>query len=82
MCAVQLTIQHRRLGWLEEPLHPEDVMGYARLCERSPLPIATGEAESRYTDFERLLVDGLIDWAVSVLFVTCLRENRQDYYSI
>ena len=48
--------------WLEEPLHPEDVEGYARLCERSPVPIATGEAESRYEDFERLLIDGLIDW--------------------
>ena len=22
--------------WLEEPLHPEDVAGYAQLCERSP----------------------------------------------
>ena len=48
--------------WLEEPLHPEDIVGYARLCEASPVPIATGEAESRYSDFERLLVDGLIDW--------------------
>ena len=43
------------------PLHQFDA-GYARLCERSPVPIATGEAESRYKDFERLLVDGLIDW--------------------
>ena len=48
--------------WLEEPLHPEDVEGYAHLCERSPVPIATGEAESRYQDFERLLVKGRIDW--------------------
>ena len=48
--------------WLEEPLHPEDVAGYAHLCERSPVPIATGEAESRYQDFERLLVNGRIDW--------------------
>lgn len=48
--------------WLEEPLHPEDVEGYARLCEGSPVPIATGEAESRYQDFERLLVQGRIDW--------------------
>ena len=48
--------------WLEEPLHPEDVAGYAHLCERSPVPIATGEAESRYQDFERLLVHGRIDW--------------------
>ena len=48
--------------WLEEPLHPEDVSGYARLCERSPIPIATGEAEARYQDFEKLLVEGQVDW--------------------
>lgn len=48
--------------WLEEPLHPEDVAGYAELSSVSPIPIATGEAESRLPDFERLLVDGDIDW--------------------
>jgi L-alanine-DL-glutamate epimerase-like enolase superfamily enzyme len=48
--------------WLEEPLHPEDVAGYARLCAASPLPIATGEAEARFPDFERLLVEGGLDW--------------------
>ncbi|MEE3258181.1 MAG: mandelate racemase/muconate lactonizing enzyme family protein [Candidatus Latescibacterota bacterium] len=48
--------------WLEEPLQPDDVVGFARLCERSPVPIATAEAESRYEDFERMLVEGLIDW--------------------
>ena len=48
--------------WLEEPLHPEDVEGYARLCASSPLPIASGEAEARYQDFERLLVEGDLDW--------------------
>ena len=48
--------------WLEEPLHPEDIRGYAQLCAASPLPIATGEAEARYPDFERLLVEGGLDW--------------------
>lgn len=48
--------------WLEEPLHPEDLKGYAQLCAASPLPIATGEAEARYPDFERLLVEGGLDW--------------------
>ncbi|MBI2503293.1 MAG: mandelate racemase/muconate lactonizing enzyme family protein [Candidatus Latescibacteria bacterium] len=48
--------------WLEEPLHPEDLKGYAHLCAASPLPIATGEAEARYPDFERLLVEGGLDW--------------------
>lgn len=48
--------------WLEEPLHPQDVAGYAQLCAASPVPIATGEAESNLTDFERLLTEGEIDW--------------------
>lgn len=48
--------------WLEEPLHPEDVAGYARLSDASPVPIAAGEAESRYVDFERLMRDGRLDW--------------------
>ncbi|MFH1572025.1 MAG: mandelate racemase/muconate lactonizing enzyme family protein [Gemmatimonadota bacterium] len=47
--------------WLEEPLQPDDVEGYRRLCAESPVPIAAGEAESRYDDFERLLAAGL-DW--------------------
>ena len=48
--------------WLEEPLQPDDVDGYRRLTEVSPVPIAAGEAESRYEDFERLVVDGGLDW--------------------
>ncbi len=48
--------------WLEEPLHPQDVEGYAQLCAASSVPIATGEAESNVEDFERLLVEGELDW--------------------
>lgn len=48
--------------WIEEPLHPEDIAGYARLTAESPVPIATGEAEARYIDFERLIVEGGLDW--------------------
>jgi len=48
--------------WLEEPLHPQDVAGYANLTAESPLPIATGEAESHVEDFERLIVEGGLDW--------------------
>lgn len=33
------------IGWLEEPLRPEDVEGYRWLRDRSPLPIAAGEEE-------------------------------------
>jgi len=31
--------------WLEEPLRPDDVAGYAWLRDRSPIPIAAGEEE-------------------------------------
>lgn len=33
------------IGWLEEPLRPWDVDGYVWLRDRSPVPIAAGEAE-------------------------------------
>lgn len=33
------------IGWLEEPLRPSDVDGYVWLRDRSPVPIAAGEAE-------------------------------------
>ena len=48
--------------WIEEPLHPQDIDGFARLTAESPVPIATGEAESRLQDFERLVVDGGLHW--------------------
>ncbi len=48
--------------WIEEPLNPDDVEGYRLLSEASPIAIAAGEAESRLDSFERLLVDGGVDW--------------------
>ena len=41
--------------WIEEPLHPEDVAGYRQLTAESPIPIATGEAESELKSFQRLM---------------------------
>ncbi|HIG17080.1 MAG TPA: mandelate racemase/muconate lactonizing enzyme family protein, partial [Candidatus Handelsmanbacteria bacterium] len=54
--------QEFNIFWLEEPLHPEDVAGYGLLSDASPVPIAAGEAESRYVDFERLMREGRLDW--------------------
>jgi L-alanine-DL-glutamate epimerase-like enolase superfamily enzyme len=34
-----------RIGWLEEPLRPDDLDGYLWLRDRSPVPIASGEEE-------------------------------------
>ena len=47
------------IGFLEEPLAPDDLAGYRELCGRSPVPIATGEAESLTPAFERLLECGV-----------------------
>ncbi len=48
--------------WLEEPLRPGDLRGYAKLTAESPLPIAAGEAEARLDAFERLVSHGGLDW--------------------
>jgi len=45
------------IHWLEEPLHPSDLRGYAELRARSPIPIAAGEAHHTVRDF-RALIDG------------------------
>lgn len=37
--------QEYKLGWLEEPLRPDDYEGYRWLRDRSPIPIAGGEEE-------------------------------------
>jgi len=42
------------IAWLEEPLHPDDVTGHARLARLGAIPIALGEnvyAEEGFTSF-------------------------------
>jgi L-rhamnonate dehydratase len=46
-----------KIGWLEEPLHPDDYEGYRWLRDRSPVPIAAGEEECGRQAF-RPLIDG------------------------
>ena len=48
--------------WIEEPLHPEDIAGYHELTAQSPIPIATGEAESELKKFQRLVEEGGLQW--------------------
>lgn len=49
--------EEHRIGWLEEPLHPDDYEGYRWLRDRSPVPIAAGEEECGRQSF-RPLIDG------------------------
>ena len=43
------------IGWLEEPLRPDDVEGYVWLRDRSPVPIAAGEEECGRQSFRPLI---------------------------
>jgi L-rhamnonate dehydratase len=47
------------LRWLEEPLHEDDLVGYARLAAAAPGWIAAGETEEREADFSALLDRGV-----------------------
>ena len=44
-----------KIGWLEEPLQPDDVDGYAWLRDHSPVPIAAGEEECGRAAFRPLI---------------------------
>jgi L-rhamnonate dehydratase len=45
--------------WLEEPLHPDNIEGYAQLAAASPIRIAAGEQETTQQGFQALLDAGL-----------------------
>ena len=49
------TFAQFQIGWLEEPLRPADVEGYVWLRDRSPVPIAAGEAECGRESFRPLI---------------------------
>jgi L-alanine-DL-glutamate epimerase-like enolase superfamily enzyme len=49
------------IGWLEEPLRPNDVEGYVWLRDRSPVPIAAGEAECGRESFRPLIDRHAVD---------------------
>ena len=47
-----------RLKWLEEPLHPDDISGHARLAHATRIPLAIGESiYSKYT-FREYMAQG------------------------
>lgn len=49
------------LTWLEEPLHPDNVQGYARLTAQSPIRIAAGEEVCDVYEMRQLMDVGGID---------------------
>jgi D-galactarolactone cycloisomerase len=50
-----------KIGWVEEPLAPQDFSGYEILQRWSPVPIATGEALYTAFDFKRLIDRRAVD---------------------
>lgn len=49
------------IHWIEEPLPPGDLRGYAELRARSPIPLAAGEAHHTVRDFKALIDGRCID---------------------
>lgn len=49
------------VGWLEEPLHPDDVAGHAELRQASPLPVALGENVYSVEAFAGFIRAGAVD---------------------
>jgi L-alanine-DL-glutamate epimerase-like enolase superfamily enzyme len=49
------------LTWLEEPLHPDNLAGYARLSAQSPIRIAAGEEICDVKEFQQMMDEGGID---------------------
>ena len=49
------------LFWIEEPLHPDDLDGYAVVSAECETPIAAGEEECTVAGFNRLLEVGGVD---------------------
>jgi L-rhamnonate dehydratase len=66
------------LTWLEEPLHPDNVRGYARLSAQAPMRIAAGEEICDVKEFQQMMDVGGIDVAqVDVTRVGGLARARR-----
>lgn len=50
-------------GWLEEPVPADDIDGYRRIHAMTSTPLAAGESVFAIPGFQRLLGEGLIDYA-------------------
>jgi L-alanine-DL-glutamate epimerase-like enolase superfamily enzyme len=66
------------LTWLEEPLHPDNLAGYARLSARAPMRVAAGEEVCDVKEFQALMDTGGIDVAqVDVTRVGGLARSKR-----
>jgi len=54
-------LEQFNLTWLEEPLHPDNIQGYARLSANSPIRIAAGEEICDIAEFRHMMDVGGID---------------------
>ena len=50
-----------QVGWLEEPLIPDDIEGMAEIAKATSIPIATGEHEYTKYGFRELIERGAAD---------------------
>lgn len=66
-----------RLAWLEEPLHPDNVEGYARLCASNPpMRIAAGEEICDIKEFQQMMDAGIDVVQVDVTRVGGLARSK------
>jgi len=54
-------LEKYNIFWLEEPLHPDDIDGYAYLSRATSIPIAAGENEFTRWGFKELIVKRAVD---------------------
>ncbi|MFG0333647.1 MAG: mandelate racemase/muconate lactonizing enzyme family protein [Maioricimonas sp. JB049] len=52
-------IESLRIGWIEEPISPDDLDGYRQLRDECPIPIAGGEHEFTHIGFRPLVEERL-----------------------
>ncbi|MGW8375681.1 enolase C-terminal domain-like protein [Streptomyces sp. ODS28] len=62
--------------WIEEPVHPDDVLGHAAVRSGQPVPVATGEHAANRVVFKQLLQAGAVDYVqIDAARVSGVNEN-------
>ncbi len=60
-CAAASLLEEFELGWLEEPLHPDDIRSHRVLNEHTAIPIALGEHVYTTQAFRDYIEQGAVD---------------------